>query len=157
MVDAIEFAASFVVGIVTGIVTGILIQNVRLKHELLIEKKKRLSPYLERASPIIDRICRHSDHAATAIVNKEKHSESLLGNLSGDFEEYDQWYAKLTLDGMIIELRSIDVTLSGYFAGLFTYAQNSSNLKEGYLRQTIHEISGYSKRCKRCLVDQLSK
>lgn len=156
MVDSFELAASLAASIAAGITIGIIIQNVVLKHGLLLEKKRRLSPYLERALSIIDKICRHSEHATIAIGRKDWHFGASLASLAWDFAEYDQWYTKLGTEGMIIELRSIDAELSGYFVGLFNYAQNC-NESEAYLQRNIRQISDYSKTCRSHLLDWFSK
>ena len=146
-----------ILGFFAGIVTGVAIQYLQLKHSLKIEKTKRLSPYLESASPILDEITHDSTYAANVqLRDDEEEFERVLKRVSVSIAEYAKWFNDFRIDGMIPELNSLDADLLSRFVGMFTHATLCRLHGQEYLSQHVGEIAKYCTECKLMLETRLS-
>jgi hypothetical protein len=148
--------ADFLLGLVGGFIVGYLLEHKRFKHSLKIEKIKRLSPHLESAFPILEKLDQDSDYA-TRIQQRDDENEfnRITDRLCSEMEEFYAWYLQFQEDGLKPELQSVNRLLCAYLDGMFVFAKMSIRYRESYISQKTKEISDLSNKCKRELELQL--
>jgi len=139
----------FFLGVLSGIVVGYVIQLVRYKHDLRVEKIKRLAPHLELAYPIVDRSSQDSEYTV-GIQNRkdEKQMDAMLEKLTADLSEYHFWYTRYQENGLKPELRSVNEILDAYLNGLFVYSQLSKMHGKSYIHQRLSDLAKHLMLCK---------
>lgn len=130
--------------IIGGILVGMIIENVRLKHSLKIEKIKRLAPDLEACCPIVEKIYEDSAYAIK-ILNRgqdEGHAlDSQNQKVLDGLKLFQDWYMLFQEKGMKYELESVNIELNDRLAGLFTYARLSIKHGISYVSQNLKQIN----------------
>lgn len=153
MADPIDI----VLGFICGLFTGIIVQYLQLKHSLKIEKIKRLSPYLESAYPIIEKLSNDSRYAANVQLHEDKREFGrTLGRLTISIQEYANWFSVFRTDGMMPELNSVDSSLLSRLVGMFTHADLCKLHGRDYLSQRMQDFAKYCEVCKSMLENRLS-
>jgi len=143
-------------GFVGGIVTGLAIEYFRFKHSLKVEKIKRLSPYLESAYPLVEKLSNDTGYAVNAQLDDDDECSRILKKVAVSIEEYSRWFVQFRTDGMMPELDSIDPDLLSRFVGMFSYARLCREHGLEYLSQNIQRLSQYCRTCRQMLKSRLS-
>lgn len=144
------------VGFISGLVIGILVQYARFRYSSKIEKMKRLSPYLESAYPIVEKLNQDSRYASDIqLQDDEAHLTMVLKKVVISLEAYTDWFTKFREDGMVPELESLNRDLSNRFVGLFTYARLYRQHGLEYISQRMQRLANYCTICKQQLKNQL--
>ena len=154
MVDFLEVTLSFVLGLFSG---GI-IQALRLRDSLKVEKVKRLTPLLEAAFPIIENLAGDSQYAKSLqIRGDDGEFQRVLERVSDSLEEYDKWYTRFQVAGLSPALESIDPDLLARFNGILMNTRLLKLHGITYLSQNMQEFAQYCQKCKSALKNRLSK
>jgi len=134
----IDFSQILIVliSLVGGLIGGYVIEHYRLKHELKIEKIRRLAPYLEQVYPTMKNLNVDSTYA---IELQQRGSEDLplLEKLCKELTEFGSWYRVFKQNGMEPELESLDGNLYRLLLGVFTYSQLSAKYGTTYISQRL--------------------
>lgn len=154
MVDVLEI----VLGFALGLLSGAIIQNIRFRDSLKVEKVKRVTPLLEAVFPILEKLASDSIYAQTIQMRgDDSEFQRLIDRISISLVEYDKWYTRFQIAGLLPALESIDSNLLARFNGMFTHARLSKLHGLTYLSQNLSEFSLYCQSCKRILQTRLSK
>jgi hypothetical protein len=133
-----EVAVSFTAGIASGTIVGVIVEHLRLRHTLRVETIKRLTPYLEAATPLVTRIDEHAEFAMRMLNASGGHDPSVqITNLKSALNQYVDWYSQFQEKGMRPELESIDSELYDRMTGLFNLSRFSSSYGNAYVSQNI--------------------
>lgn len=144
-------------GFVAGLLTGIVVQYFGFRFASRIEKMKRLSPHLEAAFPIVDKLNGDTRYAVHVQAQGEvEHLAPVLKKIALSLEEYRIWFAGISRRGMIPELESLNGILSGRLVGLFNYANLGRTHGLEYISQKMPHLASHCALCKNELKHQLS-
>lgn len=153
-VDLFEVISSFLV----GLAVGIAVQYVRFKQELRIEKIKRLSPHLERAYPIIEKLGRVARYGVKAQESQDTADlDGALNKFVASIVEYAAWFSGFREGGMVPVLESLDSELSARFTGVSVYANGCRAQGQRYLYEHIQDFADYVTKCEKELKKRLSE
>jgi hypothetical protein len=153
MVDVIEV----ILGFTLGVISGAIIQHVRFKYSLKIEKVRRLTPLLEAVYPIINNLADDSDYAISIQVRGNNDEfRRILENVACSLDEYEKWFNRFQLAGISPALESVDSDLFARFNGIFTHTRLFKMHGVPYLSQNIDEFAEYCVKCRKMLKIRLS-
>ena len=131
-----------------GLVVGIAVQYVGFKQALRIEKIKRLSPHLERAYPIIEKLSRVARYGVKAQESQDAADlDGALNKLVFSIDEYVAWFSGFREAGMVPVLESLDLELSARLTGVSVYANGCRVQGQRYLYERIQEFADYVTKC----------
>lgn len=148
MTDYIQILTTLL-GIMGGLAAGFILEHYRLKHELKVEKIKRVAPYLEQVSPTIKNLAIDSEYAVE-LQKRGCEDQFLLQRLCKGLKEFESWYTIIRQNGLEIELESLNITLSRSLLGIVTYAQLTSKYGVDYISQRLNSFH------ERCLIARKS-
>lgn len=136
--DPYEFLAT----ITSGIVVGVIANMLRNRHDMNMEKRKRLSPYMEAAYPIVEKLDQDCAYARQ-IVNHgdEEEIDDMLDKLASGLELYNDWYLEYQEDGLKPELMPINENLHSCLNGLFVFSQMNKKYGNGYVHERLSVLS----------------
>jgi hypothetical protein len=136
--DFLEFLATLFSGMLVGVVADML----RNRHDIGMEKRKRLSPYIETAYPIVEKL--DQDCAYTLLVldhGGEKDVDTMLEKLASGLELYHEWYLEYQRDGLKPELMSVNRGLHNYLNGLFVFSQLNKKYGNSYAHERLNLLN----------------
>jgi hypothetical protein len=145
-----------ILGVVSGIIVGYVLQYITYKRGRRIEKIKKLSPYLEGAFPIVNKLNQDLNYVnEIQNLNNQNEIDAILDKIVSGLDQYNIWYLKYQGDGLKLELLSINEQLDGYLNGLFVYAQMTKTYGKAYFHQRLDKFQQQIKSCKLELQKQL--
>lgn len=127
------------IGIAGGLLVGVVIERFRLKHELRVQKIKRVAPLLEILSPTVKNLAIDSKYAVE-LQQTNREDPSVLQRLCEELKEFETWYNDFRQKGMEVELESLDVLLYRSLLGVFVYARYTAKYGVHYIAQRLNSF-----------------
>lgn len=130
-----------------GLAIGLVGEHYRLKHELRIDKVRRLAPYLEQIYNVIRDLVVDSEYAFRLQESGTANSIPLRKLYRG-LGEYRSWFLSFRQNGMEPELESLNRPLYLMLQGVYAHAQSCNEHGVAYASQRIASIRHRCSECK---------
>lgn len=133
---------------VTGLCIGILVEYLRFKHNIQIERIKTLSPILSEVYPLLEKIVGDANYALNLRKrNDENEFMSLIETLFRDLGEYRMWDEKYRDAGLKISLRHCSRALNASLDAMLIYAITTKLQGKNCISGILEEMHRMSKLC----------
>jgi hypothetical protein len=133
---------------VTGLIIGIIVEYLRFKHTIQIERIKTLSPILCEVYPITEKIVGDTNYALNLRQRNDKNEfMSFIETLFRDLEEYRMWDEKYREAGLKLILRHFSKGLNESFDAMRIYAISTNLQGKNHISGILEEMHKTSKKC----------
>jgi archaellum component FlaC len=156
MVDLEGVVLGLVSGLVVGTVVGFIVEHLRLKNMLKIERVKRLAPQLELVHPVLEKICDDVSYLR-AIQSRNDDFEDLTRKTCQSFEEYQSWYNTFRENGLKPQLEHSSKDLYALINGVSVHAQMVTKYGVQHLLANIEDISKKVNSCRKGIATFLNQ
>lgn len=138
----------YIMALVTGLIVGIIVERLRFKHRVQMERIRMVAPMLHEIYPTLEKIAGDTDYVVN--LRQRKNISGITDPIKAlleDLGEYRTWDNKYREAGLELNLRHISKGLNDSLNAMRIYAINAKLQGENYVHGILDEMQDTCNKC----------